>query len=430
MEFSEAGSFIKKKRKNQGFNTQKSFIKALISIDPEINCSESYISLIESGAKSPSVHLLDVMAKVLNLTQQEKGELLLIYKRVPNDLEFAVRSNLRENIRSSNLDLLKKNYEQECNRKNFDNLIRALVLDGNQNEAMELLKKAPQFSDNFIEYQDRTAQMACISGNYDFAIQAFNLALESSNQEKLKSDFLMKIGICYFAKGLKIQYDQPVNSLENFISSAYFLKNSLDISDNIYCLDEYARCCYHIADNLQYFLKNEISIKLDSAGNEKTKDYFKGCLHSNQIYFGEPFLLYKIEENFKIAQETYQKIILHTERTSLPEKALKEAIYFHAYTLSKLGDYEQALFSINSILIFDQNWLIYFIKSGVMIQKFEKSGELNFLDEALELIKIALKNDHDTVKQIMLIEKKRELKSLWKFKKKEMEKILAEEKDA
>src|SRR5207253_3891652 len=98
MEYTEAGKIIKKKRKSVGFATQKSFIQALLDADPEINCSESYISLIESGAKSPSVHLLDVMSAVLNLSHSEKGELLLIYKRVPNDLEFAVRNNLKATL--------------------------------------------------------------------------------------------------------------------------------------------------------------------------------------------------------------------------------------------------------------------------------------------------------------------------------------------
>src|SRR5690606_18543747 len=102
--------------------------------------------LIESGAKSPSVHLLDVMSAVLNLSPQEKGELLLIYKRVPNDLEFAVRNNLKASLKVSNTDVLKLKYENDRNKLNFNNLVRALVLDGKSEEAIELLKTAPNFS--------------------------------------------------------------------------------------------------------------------------------------------------------------------------------------------------------------------------------------------------------------------------------------------
>ncbi|MBC7475807.1 MAG: hypothetical protein H7263_16105, partial [Candidatus Sericytochromatia bacterium] len=67
MEYIEAGKFLKKKRKSVGFNTQKSFISAMMTTDPEINCSESYMSLIESGVKSPSVHLLDLISLTLKL---------------------------------------------------------------------------------------------------------------------------------------------------------------------------------------------------------------------------------------------------------------------------------------------------------------------------------------------------------------------------
>jgi len=107
MKYLEAGKFLKKKRKLCAYATQKSFIQALKNLDSEINCSESYISLIEAGVKSPSVSLLDVMATALKLTQQEKGELLLIYKRVPNDLEFTVRANLKDSLKTTNIMMAK-----------------------------------------------------------------------------------------------------------------------------------------------------------------------------------------------------------------------------------------------------------------------------------------------------------------------------------
>jgi len=80
IEFKEAGAFLRQQRKKKGYKTQKGFIAALKAIDPTISCSESYISLIEKGVKTPGVRLLDLMAKVLKLSASEKGELLLIYK--------------------------------------------------------------------------------------------------------------------------------------------------------------------------------------------------------------------------------------------------------------------------------------------------------------------------------------------------------------
>jgi transcriptional regulator with XRE-family HTH domain len=75
--FIEAGKFMRQKRKSAGFKTQRALIAALLKENPDINCSEPYISLIEKGAKTPSVHLLDVMARVLKMTPPGKGRIAL-----------------------------------------------------------------------------------------------------------------------------------------------------------------------------------------------------------------------------------------------------------------------------------------------------------------------------------------------------------------
>jgi hypothetical protein len=430
MEYIEAGKFIKKKRKSVGFATQKSFIQALVDADPEINCSESYISLIESGAKSPSVHLLDVMSAVLHLSPQEKGELLLIYKRVPNDLEFAVRNNLKATLKVTNIDLLKSKYENEKNKQNFNNLVRSLVLEGRSEEAIDLLKTAPNFSSDFIDFQDRTAKMAAISGNYDFAIQAFNLALESCPAEFVhtRSDILMNIGICYFNKALLIQDEKQVESLELLVQSKNYLEQSVELwPDYIYCLDEYARCTYHIADALQFFYKNNSVIKIDAKQQQNLHSWLKQVLKNDKVNYDNPFILAGIEENFRKALAAYKQILSHSERGDLPEKALKEAIYFHAYSHAKLKLFDEALLLINTIVILDQNWLTYFLKTGYLVMKFESEKNESCLDEALKNVSIALEYEPETVKSLIKSEKNRELKTLWELKSKELNELLKQE---
>ena len=435
MKYLEAGKFLKKKRKLCAYATQKSFIQALKNLDSEINCSESYISLIEAGVKSPSVSLLDVMATALKLTQQEKGELLLIYKRVPNDLEFTVRANLKDSLKTTNIDTLRKKYNDGKNKESFNKLVRALVLEGRSDEALELLKSAPEISSNFIDYQAKTAQIAAISGNYEFAIQAFKLALANCTDEYIqtKSDLLMNIGISYFNKGLQIQAKDKIGFIEFLIESKDYLEKSLKLlPENIYCLDEYAKCTYYIADTLKHLNKKGISKKVDSKNHLNFFNLLKDKkieIKNNEVSFSNLKIWEIAKENFQTSLKTYRQVLSHTEKGDLPEKVLKENVYFYAYIHLKLDIFEEALLLINSINIQDQNWLTYFLKAGYYIGIYEKDKNKVNLDLAINNLKTAIEYDSDTVKQLIKDEKDWELETLWKLKSKEINELLQEDKD-
>lgn len=429
MEYTEAGKFIRNKRKNQGFSTQKKFIEALTKADSEVNCSESYMSLIESGVKSPSLHLLDLMASVLQMTPQEKGELLLIYKRVPNDFEFAVRTNLKESLKESNVDKLKNKYESEKNKQNFDNLLRALVLEGRQEEAKDLLNSVPEFTLSMVELQDRTAKMAAITGNYDFAIQAFNLAYESCSDDfiQTKADILMNIGISYFNKALK-EYDlNPVESIQLLLKSEEFLGKSLNLwSDYIYCLDEYARCSYHLGDAFLSYIRNDKKFDYDKKKNEYIENVFK----SRGLKNDKESIDKLVNSYFSNAIKTYRKILSHSERGDLPEKALKEAVYFYGYSLCKIKDFDEALLWINSINIIEQNWLTHFIKACYCNMRFESEKNYVLIDEAILHLNTAFEFEPETVKDMIKSEKDKDLKAIWENNPKALEKIMEKKVDA
>lgn len=415
MEYIEAGNFLKNKRKEVGFSTQKKFIKALLEKDPDINCSESYISLIESGVKSPSVHLLNIMAQVLNLTSQEKGELLLTYKRVPTDLEFAVRNNIKESLKITNVDKLREKYNKEKNQENFNKLIKALTLEGNTKDVLNLLENAPNFSNSITLYQERAAKIAAVSGNFDFAIQAFNLALETCPSDFIntKADIMMSIGICYFNKALQLQDSNPKECVNLLIESRNSLENSLNLNpQDIYCIDEYARCTYHIADELDFILKNELYDK-----------EFENNLRNKNIGFKKDIKSF-VFELFKYCMKIYKDVISHPEQGILPEKAYREAIYFYSYSFCRIKDEENSLLMLNIINSFDKNWLTYFFKVGYWLMKYEIENNDLYLNNAIDNLLLSLEYDNDIVKDMIKKEKNRELKILWKFRKEELEKIL------
>lgn len=421
MEYSQAGKFLKNKRKQAGFKTQKSFIDALTKQDPEINCSESYISLIESGVKSPALKLLNIMAIVLDLSAQEKGELLLTYKRVPTDFELAVRSNLKDSLKLSNIDLLKKKFEESPDSEILNKLTKALVLDGKTDEAIEILQNSKLSNSNVVGLQDRTAKIAAFSGNYDFAIQAFKLALESCPEEyeNTKADILMNIGVCYFSKGLSIDNSKSIDSIEYFLKAIEYLEKSLEIMpEHIFYIDEYARCNYHIADSIQYFQKNKLDFKIDK--NIHTKIYEKFKLE--KISYKKTSQV--SEEHFKVALQYYKKIISHIERGDLPENHLKISIYFHAYTYCKLKMFEEGLVWLNSISILDPNWLTHFMKAGYWIIRYEEEKKEDYLDYSLQNLLLAYDFSPESIKDVLKTEKDRELKTLWDLKSKDLQAML------
>lgn len=419
MQYIEAGKFIKKKRKSGGYKTQKSFIEALISIDPQINCSESYISLIESGVKSPSLNLLDIMSTVLGFTKQEKGELLLIYKRVPSDFELTVKSNLKETSKINTLDAIRKTYENNKNNKNLNNYIRALVFEGKSEEAIEILKNTtPEKTLDLVQLQERTARIAALSGNYDFAIQAFKLALESCNTEKFentKANILSNIGSCYFNKST-IQKDEDIfQSINILLEANTYFSASLETRENYtHSIDEYARCCYRIADLIEYTVKNKIKLK-----NLDNYNHLKTLLNENNKNFGK-----LINYFFELSISLYRKVITQSERGELIDKALKDAVYFHAYAHCKVKKFDEALFLINNINILEQNWLTFFLKTGYFVLKYEDEKKEEFLDLAIKELTIAYQCDNEQIVSFINYEKDKELKTLWELRTLELEKIL------
>lgn len=422
MEFKDAGKFIRQKRKALGFKTQKLLIKALKEYDPSVSCSEPYISLIEKGSKSPSIHLLNVLASVLQLSTQEKSELLLIYKRVPSDLEFAVRTNLNESLKKNNLDRFKEAYQNNQDKHSFKDLLRALVIADQSKEALDLLKNAPNFSDDFIELQDRTAQMAYLTGNYEFAIQGFKLALENcpDNADSIRSDLYMSIGVCYFSIGLKNQYSNTGEALEAFLTAMGFLSQSIDLTPkNIFIIDEIARCSYHAADVLDYYRKNGIDLK-----PLKKHQMLAKWSNNKTIKSNSSWLLKQITHFFNQALIHYQLVLEKPHEGSLPEKALKEAVYFHAYSLCKMKRLEEGLIAINSILILDKNWLTFFLKAGYYLLRFESEKKPEYLSESMAYLKVALEYDPDTVRSVLNMEKDREMKILWEQCPKELNELL------
>lgn len=421
-EFREAGEFLRQKRKERGYKTQKAFIAALLQRDPDISCSESYISLIEKGVKTPGVHLLDIMAQVLELSAGEKGELLLTYKRVPSDFEFAVRDNLREAAQLSRLDQIRQKYADEPNREHFNQLLKALILEEATEEALELLKKSPTFENELLELQERTAKMASISGNYDFALQAFDLALGSCKTDAERAEIQVHIGILHFQRALKAQNKDLLAAMEDYVAAYSRFEASLKLrKDDFFTLDERTRCAYHLGDGLLQLIRSGQSSK------PAAKQY-PLLAKAFEQWTGKKAGIEKLEAQaevfFRQALQGYEHILAHGHRSPLPDKPMREAVYFYAYTHGKLKLFEGARVLIHSNLILDRNWLTWFMKAGLSVMEYEHNGDEAHLEAALESIVKAQDYDADTVAYLVRLERERELKSLWQHRAQEVEALL------
>lgn len=419
-EFKEAGDFLRQKRKERGYKTQKSFISALLMRDPDISCSESYVSLIEKGVKTPGVHLLDIMAQVLELSPGEKGELLLTYKRVPSDFEFAVRDNLKAAAQETRLDVIRRRYETRPDRDSFNQLLKALILEGEDTEAMDLLKKAPTFENELLELQQRTARMASLSGNYEFARQAFELALENGRSPRDRAEVLLDLGILAFQQGLRKQDKQLLTALDAYVQAADYFEKSLQIRpDDAFALDEQTRCSYHLGDGLLQYLR----LKQPRPGKDTPH-----LSRAFEAWFGKKISIEALKARsdgfFRSALEGYSRLLAQGDRSPLPDKPMREAVYFHAYTHGKLKLFPLARVLIHSNLILDRNWLTWFMKACLSVMEFEHDAEPQHLDDALQALAKARDYDADTVAYQVRLERERELMTLWKNRANDVEALL------
>ncbi|MGV3525120.1 MAG: hypothetical protein ACO1RX_12890 [Candidatus Sericytochromatia bacterium] len=426
--FRDAGQFLRGKRKARGFKTQKALIAALRQIDPDISCSESYISLIEKGVKTPGVHLLDTLAEVLELSTGEKGELLLTYKRVPSDFEFAVRGNLKEAAQETRLDRIRQLYAQEPNREHFNQLLKALILEEETAEAMELLKKAPTFENEVLELQERTAKMASLSGNYDFALQAFELARNNCKNNDELSEILLHIGVIHFQRGLKVQDKDAAQGLEHYLQAHTQFAESLALRpDDAFTLDEHTRCAYHLGDCLLQLARHQRLAKPAA----KTHPHLSAAW---ETWFGKKATLETLQSRsqsyFEIALAGYAALLSAADESLLPDKPMREAVYFHAYSHAKLKLFSTARVLIHSNLILDRNWLTWFMKAGLAVMEYEAEGHSTLLDSALDVLRRACDYDADAVRYLLRLERERELKTLWEARPEAMEALLKEDEDS
>lgn len=420
-EFQAAGALIRKRRKEAGYKTQKAFIAELKARAPEVSCSESYISLIEKGVKTPGVHLLDVMAEVLNLSASEKGELLLTYKRVPSDFEFAVRDNLRASTRSTRLDELRERYSETPQRQSFNTLLKALILANESDEALELLKQAPTFENEVLELQERTAKIAALSGNESFARQAFELALANCKTPREKADILLHLGILHFQAGMKNQADILL-AMDSFVQAHHFLKQSLnEVSDDLFAVDEMARCSYHLGDALLQLLRQP-KIPRPQATQHRAlatafSEWFQGRLSREQLQA-------RAQRFFEASRAAYSQVLSASSHSALPEKSMQEAVFFHAYVHGKLKLFPLARVLVQSNVVLSRNWLTLFMWAALTVMEYEISAHEPLLDEALEALSQALELDPDAVLETIRAERERELASLWAERRTELEDLI------
>lgn len=427
IQFKDAGAFLRQQRKQKGFKTQKGFISALKAVQPNISCSESYISLIEKGVKTPGVRLLDLMAKVLELSASEKGELLLTYKRVPSDFEFAVRDQLKADAQLSRLDKMRDLYLSEPNREHFNHLLKALILEERTDEALDLLKQAPTFENEVLELQERTAKIAIISGNFVFARQAFDLALQNCDQDAARAEILLYKGMAYFHEGLNTDSSQDLQALALYLQALECFESGLALEpDNLLLVDEQARCTYHVGDSLLF-----LSRKKNVSQSELKKHPFLAAKF--QAWFGKKSSAQALDERsqffFKQSQQAYAMVLARADLSPLPDKAMREAIYFHAYVHGKLKLFTTARVLIHSNLILERNWLTCFMKAGLALMEYETEPSAQDLKQALHYLQEAFHLDTDAVCDLILQEKERELAVLWQKCSKDMEAILKQHED-
>jgi hypothetical protein len=416
-----SGPFLRHKRKAAGFKTQRALIQALRAADPTISCSEPYLSLIEKGVKVPSLHLLDVMARVLQLTSAEKGQLLLDYQRVPGDFETTVRANLKASQPPIVLEQLRAAYVSDSGLATLNPLLHALVAVGNYQEAQMLLRQVSLSESSGLEMQIYTAWQAGLAGQRELAWQGFQLALQHCPPERAetRAQLLTNLGILSFERGLSVEYTDLLQALADFLRAEPFLRESLTLQpQHLFARDELARCLYHLADTLQLLAATHADVIADLS---VMLPALNDC-HTPQA--GRDWLQAESLRIFEQARMHYAEVIRQAPQAGFSERALREAVCFYAYLHAKLGLFDQAELLLNSAWILQRSGLICFMQAGLALMVFARQSEPVMLERALEWLKQGLTEEPDTVRLLIQQEKTRELKQLWEQKANELEQLL------
>lgn len=344
-----------------------------------VGVSESYISLLESGARqNPSRDLVIKLSKSLGAqsNNQLADDLLVAAGYYPSNKQVY---NHRNELIQSYQAALKDNPEDF---QLYTALIFALIKTNQSEKAQQMIQEGFQLFKNTIELQSLLASLELSKNKFQEALNYQKFAIEQLKQQNnYPESYLQRLqtnlGIMYFLKG-----DQHINNyllaceqkdqqrqsqekslaLQNLEIAKDILKKITQINpDNIYNLDEYARVLFNLA-----YIQDDPGIAQPLW--QETITYLKKVLYAPNNY-------------------------------TLGKQALLDTSIFlaHAYSKSQQFELAKLLIHILQITAPPDYWMISYLKACFYSLQYESEKDARLLDQSLELLTQALQLSHDSV---------------------------------
>lgn len=360
------GKRLSQYRKNKGLT--------MMQLAAELGVTESYISFLESGVRSPSRKLIKKIVAYFypqgNPALQD--EWLMLSGFSPENLQLHSPEPPHYQI---HVDALAANPQ---NLKAQFALIRGLIRTGELEQAQKQIQACFQLFPGAVEVQSLLGSLELARGHFDNAILAQETALQfwrqaSSDTDSVgphlgPADLLLSLGVSCFLKGYshlqlyhqalekgpkKAASEARKHALSSFEAARSHFLQALEITpEDVYIWDEYARVSFNLAH-------------LESPSRS-------GSLWRETI-------------------SAYQKVLKHRDNRLIGSEALREIALFlgHAYSKSSQFDKAEEVLALVQALRPDYP-LAHYARACLLSLQAEQSHNAPVLTEALEHLSRAL----------------------------------------
>lgn len=353
----------------------------MTKLSKQINMSDSYISLLESGERKPSRDVVLKLSKAFfpDGNEQARDELLILAGFTPINTDSLKLPPTPIDLISEYEMTLKDNPNDF---KLFMLLIRTLIKEKQYTKAQSRLTKGMQIFGSSVQLQTMLAHLELTKGNHigaivaqEAAIRHYNLSDATEHGRLTMTDLLANLSIIHFLKGdrhlsemLEAEYNHQQESMvasrtlaqKHFIEASNNLEQALQQApDNLSLLDDYARVNFNLAD-------------LAIAGEEQ--GYWQNTI------------------------KAYRQILACEDKAQLGEHILTEVIVFLAHAYTKNSQFDLASYTLDLLTTFRaRHWLVHYVKACFYCLKFESDNQEHYLEQALTSLRQAVIADKDRV---------------------------------
>lgn len=320
-----------------------------------VGVSATYIGMLESGERQPSRDLVLKLADVCFSSSQKHqiDELLLLAGYSPLHMPalhtpqdpLALKAEAAES--------------EQANFQAFSAWIIELLKNNHFEEAQQALQMGFQRFQAHVQLQSLVAMLELSRGHYQEAILSQNSAIEAYQEnpplQVTLADLKLNLGEMYFLKAVHQAELSQADRIQDLQRACAILAeaSALDRED-VYILDEFARCSFNLALLLE--------------GSEAVSCW--------QVCVG-----------------AFETVLGAENKQVLGQVVLNEASLFLALAYAKLGQFQQAFFILDLVSTYlPEHWLLHYVRAVCLCLSYQQNADPALLERASAALRKALRD--------------------------------------